>query len=156
MNCHTLLSSASGWLLWKALYKNELNYSQARLRGVVWSSPYLLEETGGILADLHYAHDDVVEVQVAKSGMISALPPHLVQQQIPAVHWWQKVLVLPGEIWQNKQKKTQQSSVEVSKGCFFRTDPSSQPSDIYVNPAHIVLAVPLHRTAGSVNMLLHI
>ena len=56
---------------------------------------HLFEKPCGVLADLHEPHDDVVEVDVAERGVILALPPHLVQQQVPAVHWGQQVLVFP-------------------------------------------------------------
>lgn len=58
---------------------------------------HLLEQADDIFADLHQAHDDVVGVDVAERGMITALPPHLVQHQVPAVHRGQEVLVFPGE-----------------------------------------------------------
>ncbi len=38
--------------------------------------------------------NDVVVVDVAESGVVSALPPGLVQDQIPAVHSRQEILVL--------------------------------------------------------------
>lgn len=38
--------------------------------------------------------NDVVVVDVAESRMVSALPPGLVQNQIPAVHSGEEVLVL--------------------------------------------------------------
>lgn len=38
--------------------------------------------------------NDVVVVDVAESGVVSALPPGLVQDQIPAVHSGQEILVL--------------------------------------------------------------
>lgn len=41
------------------------------------------------------ACDDVIEVEVAERGVVLALPAHLVQQQVPAVHRRQQVLVLP-------------------------------------------------------------
>ena len=55
--------------------------SRASLEGV----PYLLEEASRVLADLGEARDDVVEVEVGQGGMVSALPLHLRQQQVPAV-----------------------------------------------------------------------
>lgn len=58
---------------------------------------HLLEQADDIVADLHQAHNDVVGVDVAERGMITALPPHLVQYQVPAVHRGQEVLVFPGE-----------------------------------------------------------
>ena len=60
---------------------------------------HLLEKPRGVLADLHEPHDDVVEVDVTERGVVLALPPHLVQQQVPAVHWGQQVLVFPEKRW---------------------------------------------------------
>ena len=65
--------------------------SRASLEGV----PYLLEEASRVLADLGEARDDVVEVEVGQGGMVSALPLHLRQQQVPAVDRWQHTLLLP-------------------------------------------------------------
>lgn len=39
--------------------------------------------------------NDVVVVDVAESGVVSALSPGLVQDQVPAVHSGQEILVLP-------------------------------------------------------------
>lgn len=58
---------------------------------------HLLKQADDIFADLRQAHDDVVGVDVAECGVITALPPHLVQHQVPAVHRGQEVLVFPGE-----------------------------------------------------------
>lgn len=55
----------------------------------------LLKEADDVLADLGQTHDDVVGVDVAEGGVVSALAPRLVQQQVPAVHRGQQVLVLP-------------------------------------------------------------
>ena len=57
---------------------------------------YLLEEPDDVLADLGQAHDDVVGVDVVERGVVAALAPRLVQDQVPAVHRRQQVLVLPG------------------------------------------------------------
>lgn len=59
------------------------------------SRPYLLQQPRRVLADLHEPHDDVVEVDVAQRGVVFTLPPHLVQQQVPAVDRRQQVLVSP-------------------------------------------------------------
>lgn len=48
---------------------------------------YLLEEASRVLADLCEPGDDVVEVEVGQGGVVTALPLHLKQQQVPAVHW---------------------------------------------------------------------
>lgn len=58
--------------------------------------PHLLQESSGVLTDLHETDDDIVQVQVTEGGMVLALPPHLVQQEVPAVNWRQQVLVFPG------------------------------------------------------------
>lgn len=57
---------------------------------------YLFKHPGGILAYLHEPHDDVVQIDVAQGGVIFAFSPHLVQEQVPAVHWRQQVLIFPG------------------------------------------------------------
>lgn len=56
---------------------------------------HLLKETSRILADLGKAWYDVVEVEVAESGMVTTLALHLSQQQVPAVHRRQHILLLP-------------------------------------------------------------
>lgn len=43
---------------------------------------------------MRQADNDVVVVDVAEGGVVSALPPSLVQDQIPAVHSGQQILVL--------------------------------------------------------------
>ena len=43
---------------------------------------------------MRQADNDVVVVDVAESGVVSALPPGLLQDQIPAVHSGQEILVL--------------------------------------------------------------
>lgn len=57
---------------------------------------HLLEEASWVLTDLCKAGNDVVEVEVRQSSMVTALPLHLEQQQIPAVHRRQNGLLLPG------------------------------------------------------------
>lgn len=42
---------------------------------------------------MRQADNDVVVVDVAESGVVSALPPGLLQHQIPAVHGGHKILV---------------------------------------------------------------
>ena len=59
-------------------------------------SGYLLEEPDDVLADLGQADDDVVGVDVVEGGVVTALTSCLVQDQVPAVHRRQQVLVLPG------------------------------------------------------------
>lgn len=46
----------------------------------------LFEEPDDILADLSQANDDIVDVDVIKSGVISTFSSSLVQNQIPAVY----------------------------------------------------------------------
>ena len=46
----------------------------------------LLEQADDVLADLCKAEDDVVSVDVAEGGMVTALSPRLVQHQVPAVY----------------------------------------------------------------------
>lgn len=58
---------------------------------------HLFEESDDILIDLWEADNDVVHEDVIEGGMVSALPPGLMQDQIPAVHGWEEVLVLPVE-----------------------------------------------------------
>lgn len=59
---------------------------------------HLLQQSRGVLADLHEPHDDVVEVDVAQRGVVLALSPHLVQQQVPAVDRGEQVLVFPARV----------------------------------------------------------
>lgn len=58
-------------------------------------SQYLFKHPGGILTYLHEAHNHVVQIDVTQGCMVFAFSPHLVQEQIPAVHWRQQVLVFP-------------------------------------------------------------
>lgn len=46
----------------------------------------LLKQANDVLADLSQTHNDVVGVDVAEGGMVSALTPRLIQQQVPAVN----------------------------------------------------------------------
>lgn len=55
----------------------------------------LFEKSDDILAHVCQTDNDVVVVDVAESGVVSALPPGLVQDQIPAVHSGQEIVVLP-------------------------------------------------------------
>lgn len=57
---------------------------------------HLLEEASRVLTDLCEAGNDVVEVEVRQSSMVAALPLHLEQQQVPAVHRRQNGLLLSG------------------------------------------------------------
>lgn len=61
--------------------------SWAEIRGR-WGSllTHLFEESDDILTDLGEADDDIVHEDVIEGGMISALPPGLMQDQIPTVH----------------------------------------------------------------------
>lgn len=56
---------------------------------------YLFKHPSGILTYLHEPHNHIVQIYVTQGGVIFAFSPHLVQEQIPAVHWRQQVLVLP-------------------------------------------------------------
>lgn len=58
------------------------------------SSSDLFEESDDILAHVRQTDNDVVVVDVAERGVVSALPPGLLQDQIPAVHSGHEVLVL--------------------------------------------------------------
>lgn len=64
----------------------------------------LLEEADDVLADLGQAHDDIVGVDVAEGGMVSALSPRLAQHQVPAVYGGKQMLVLPAK---KKARETQ-------------------------------------------------
>lgn len=58
--------------------------------------PDLFEKSDDILSDVCQADNDVIVVEVAEGSMVSALSPRLVQNEVPAVHCRQQVLVLPG------------------------------------------------------------
>lgn len=70
-------------------------------REIDWSvkkkKSHLFEEASWVLADLGKAWDDVVEVEIAESGMVSTLSLHLSQEKVPAVDWRQDILLLPAE-----------------------------------------------------------
>lgn len=55
----------------------------------------LFEKPDDILAHVRQADNDVVVVDVAESGVVFALTPGLIQDQIPAVHSGQEILVFP-------------------------------------------------------------
>lgn len=78
---------------------------------------YLLEEAPRVLADLHEAWDDVVEIDVTERGVVPALPLHLVEQEIPAVHWGQHILILPRKDTKQKQELDR---TEVHKPILFK------------------------------------
>lgn len=69
------------------------------------SSSNLLEQTCGVLTDLHEAHDDIVEVNITQSGVVFTLPSYLVQQQIPAVHGRQEVLVFSAYVRKRERER---------------------------------------------------
>lgn len=54
----------------------------------------LFEKSDDILAHVCQTDNDVVVIDVAQSGVVSALPPGLLQDQIPAVHSGHEILVL--------------------------------------------------------------
>lgn len=57
------------------------------------SSSDLFKEPDDILAHVCQPDNDVVVVDVAERGVVSALAPRLLQHQIPAVHSGHEVLV---------------------------------------------------------------
>lgn len=56
---------------------------------------HLFEESDDIFTDLGEADDDIVHEDVVEGGMVSALPPSLMQYQIPTVHGREEILILP-------------------------------------------------------------
>lgn len=73
----------------------EYCHGQSRKRpGAEWAA-HLFEESDDILTDLGKADDDIVHEDVIEGGMVSALPPGLMQYQIPTVHRRQEILILP-------------------------------------------------------------
>lgn len=58
------------------------------------SNSDLFEKSDDILAHVCQTDNDVVVVDVTESGVVSALPPGLLQDQIPAVHSGHEILVL--------------------------------------------------------------
>lgn len=68
----------------------------------------LFEEPDDILAHVRQADNDVVVVDVAERGVVPALPPRLLQHQIPAVDSGHEVLV-PSE--------TERKADEQAVGC---------------------------------------
>lgn len=59
-----------------------------------WGSD-LFEQSEDILSNMRQADNDVVVVDVAESCVVSALSPGLVQDQIPAVHSGEEILIFP-------------------------------------------------------------
>lgn len=77
----------------------------------------LFEKSDDILAHVRQPDNDVVVVDVTEGGMVSALPPGLLQDQIPAVHGGHEILVL-SEIAKERRsrlKQQQRSAHEISK-----------------------------------------
>lgn len=74
------------------MVQKEKSKYQRKSTGIL--DEYLFKHSGGILADLHEPHDHIIQVDVTQGGVVFALPPHLVQEQVPAVHRRQQVLVL--------------------------------------------------------------
>lgn len=58
-----------------------------------YSHSDLFKKSDDILAYVRQPDNDVVVVDVAESGVVSALPSGLVQHQIPAVHSGNEILV---------------------------------------------------------------
>lgn len=54
----------------------------------------LFEKSDDILAHVSQPDNHIVVVDVAEGGVVSALPPGLIQNQIPAVHGGHQILVL--------------------------------------------------------------
>lgn len=55
----------------------------------------LFKEANDVLADLRQADDDVVDVDVVECGVVAAFSASLIQNQVPAVHGRQEMLVFP-------------------------------------------------------------
>lgn len=69
----------------------------------------LFEKSDDILAHVRQPDNDIVVVDVAEGGVVSALPPGLLQNQIPAVHGRHQILVLSETAWKR-----------CNLGCIFR------------------------------------
>lgn len=63
----------------------------------LYSHSDLFEKSDDILAHVGQTDNDVVVVDVTESGVVSALPSGLLQDQVPAVDGGQEVLVLSEE-----------------------------------------------------------
>lgn len=59
------------------------------------SLAYLFKEPDDILTDLRESDNDIVHEDVIQGSMISALPPSLGQNQVPAVHGRKEMLIFP-------------------------------------------------------------
>lgn len=88
----------------------------------MWGSllAHLFEESDDILTDLGEADDYIVHEDVIEGGMVSALPPGLMQNQIPTVHRREEVLVLPVET-----KKAQVGYIGTVIKLWFMLSPTS-------------------------------
>jgi len=75
---------------------------------------YLFEEPDDILTDLRQPDDDIVHEDVIQGGVISALSPGLRQNQVPAVHRGEQVLIFPREL--EKKKKIERVKRTSQKG----------------------------------------
>lgn len=72
-------------------------YRHCQYGKVAWAAraAHLFEESDDILADLGEADDDIVHEDVIEGGVVSALPPGLMQYQIPTVDGREEALILP-------------------------------------------------------------
>lgn len=68
----------------------------------------LFEKSDDILAHVCQTDNDVVVVDVAEGGVVSALPPGLLQDQIPAVHSGHEILVLSETAKERRYRLIQQ------------------------------------------------
>lgn len=90
MASNSHLCNQSSWFLWLcALVPDRVTYPHPFNQ-----DSDLFEKSDDILAHVCQTDNDVVVVDVAESGVVSALPPGLVQNQIPAVHSGHEILVL--------------------------------------------------------------
>lgn len=75
------------------------------------SASDLFEKSDDILAHVRQPDNDVVVVDVAEGGVVSALPPRLLQDQIPAVHGGHQILVLS----ERARRRTSGSQIQQQK-----------------------------------------
>lgn len=78
----------------------------------------LFEKSDDILAHVCQADNDVVVVDVAEGGVVSALPPGLLQDQIPAVHSGHEILVLSETAKERRYRLIQQQCSNRAVHCF--------------------------------------
>lgn len=126
------------------------------LGNVIKNTSDLFHKTCGVFTNLHKAHDDVVQINVAQCRMIFALPSNLVQQQVPAVHRRQEILVFPAcernRHWSNIMKDSCLRSFRTN--CALNSWTGWNHRQIHLHSTHQDVLRAIHVDHTHINILL--